>query len=116
MIATSAMQRLALLFVLIVAVLAAAMHPAEAATIGAGYGTAAVQMVHGDHAATTEYSGNHGEQGDEGLDHHHCPSCWIAGAAPRIKQTVSGPALLIVARYGSLSSRSDDPLLEPPAA
>ena len=110
------MQRIALLFALMVAILAAAVHPAEAATIGGGYDTASAHMVHGDHAAATDHSGSQGDQSDEGLDHHHCPTCWIADAAPRIKQTVSKPALLIAGRYGSLPSRSDDPLLEPPAA
>lgn len=110
------MQRLALFFVLMIAILAAAVHPAEAATIGGGYDTAAAHMVHGDHSVATDHSDDRDQHSDEGLDHHHCPTCWIADAAPRIKQMVGGPALLIAASYGSLPSRSDDPLLEPPAA
>ena len=62
------MQRIALLFALMVAILAAAVHPAEAATIGGGYDTASAHMVHGDHAAATDHSGSQGDQSDEGLD------------------------------------------------
>lgn len=104
------MKRVALLFALIVAMLVATVHPAEAASRDYASSAGAAHVMHSDHEDRSD------QQGDDGIGHHHCPTCWIVDATPRIKQILIGTTALVADRYSSLPSRSDDPLLEPPAA
>lgn len=110
------MKRVALLFALILAMLVATVHPAEAASVDSAQGDGVAHVIHGDHEGANNDNGHDDQQGDDGIGHHHCPTCWIADATPRIKSIFTEATALLAARYGSLPSRSDDPLLEPPAA
>lgn len=110
------MKRVALLFAVMLAMFVAAVHPAEAAYGSDVPGPVAVHVMHSDRESLSDHEGRGDQQGDDGIGHHHCPTCWIADSTPRIKQILIGITALLADHYSSLTSRSDDPLLEPPAA
>lgn len=112
------MQRATIFLLLIFAMLAATLHPAEAAHPVAGTDVELTDAVHNhdhDHDAPSDSDEPDG-QSDEGLAHHHCPAAWVADATPSIVAMPCSDTLLVAARYGALPSRANDPLLEPPSA
>lgn len=110
------MQRALILFALMFAILGASVHSVEAAHAMTGGDINAAHAVHSHDADDAHDDAGQDNQGDDGAMHHHCPSAWVGDAAIPVETVDCAAAPLIAAGYTALSSRANDPLLEPPSA